>query len=146
MKKIISSILIPSFLFYCFGCYSTMEITKDEFVNHNDQKAKTFLLTKEKERYQLDELQYFVKRDTIYAYKGSKIVNETETPFLRQKPLLIPIDNVDTYKLSELNKTSTWLVIGGVLIASMILLTLYAPKKEFKCGDYSDWWYHYPLY
>jgi len=89
MKKLIVSILIPSLLSSLCGCYSIKEISKDEFVKQDSKEEtfipepdhETFLITHDSTRYQIHELSYNGKSDTIIL-KGTKVISqESIIPF-----------------------------------------------------------------
>ena len=120
MKKIISSILIVALLFSPLGCYSTTELTREEFINQIDNE-EAILLTKELRTYYLFSDQYFVKNDTINVLKGirtadilrgSKLIkNGSKVPFSGA----ISLDDISSFKLKEFDFLLTIIPIAVIL-------------------------------
>jgi hypothetical protein len=126
MKKIISSILIPCLILYFFGCYSSREITKEEFKTQVDKEEVT-LLTRENKKYKLYSDQYFISDDTVNVLNGSKTINiwkgskliknGSKVPFSGR----IPLDDVNSFHVEEFN---TLLTVGSALITLGILVVV----------------------
>ncbi len=114
MKKIIASILIPSFMLYFFGCYSMSEISKEEFTG---QSEEALLLTDKMETYQLEEGQYYVKADTIFG-KGSKQLTDGSQISLTES---IPLENITVFNVKESDGFKTVFLALGI-IAGVVLL------------------------
>lgn len=116
MKKILSWILITSFISYNIGCYSLQEISKEEFEARTDKNEAT-LFTKDMETYQLNKSQYYIKADTIYAI-GNKIVDgDNKIPFNGK----IPLENVSVISIKESDGLATTFLVIGIIAGAAII-------------------------
>ena len=119
MKKLIASILVPALLLYLSGCYSTNEITKEEF--KEGSRGNATLFTNDMKAYQFDEGRYSVKDDTLQG-SGSTLIGEMKAPFTGK----IALENISTINVEETDGAKTFLltigiIAGVVLVAAAIL-------------------------
>jgi len=135
MKKLIISILIPSFLLSLCGCYSMQEVSKDEFIkldsSHEiikpDPELETCMITNDSTTYKLDEFSYNDNHDTITIlqgaisikklWKGAKWeVKETLIPFSGK----IAIVDVKKFEAKAKDEPSNSVLAGAVSIGSVV--------------------------
>ncbi|MCK9210282.1 MAG: hypothetical protein M0P61_05515 [Ignavibacteriaceae bacterium] len=131
MKKLIISILIPSLLLSLCGCYSTKEISKDEFIKPDSKKEilkqdpeqETFLITNDSTRYQLFKFSYNANGDTIILKGTKSITKENIIPFSGEIAVS-DVKNFEVLAKDEINTTLlTWgIIVGAVLIVFVVAL------------------------
>ena len=120
MKKIITSVLIPSLLFYLTGCYSLNEITKEELRESGNEDIQ--LITKNGVLYSFDKENYFIQSDTLSG-DGLHIYGMIKTPFTGS----IALQDMDKISAEQIDGSDSFFLTLGVLawaalIAGLIFL------------------------
>ncbi|MCK9210283.1 MAG: hypothetical protein M0P61_05520 [Ignavibacteriaceae bacterium] len=137
MKKLIISILIPSLLLSLYGCYTTNEISKDEYIKLGpnreiikpDPELETCLITNDSTRYNVSEFSYNDSQDTITIlqgaisikklWKGAKWqMKESLTPFSGK----IAVADVKNFEVKAKNERLMTIVYAASLVGIAILL------------------------
>ncbi|MCK9210281.1 MAG: hypothetical protein M0P61_05510 [Ignavibacteriaceae bacterium] len=134
MKKVIISILIPSLLLSLCSCYTTNEISKDEFTKAEtkDQNLKimdkeTYLITKDDFRYRVYNYSYNATADTInlnllkpanenigFIFSGKIAVSDVKNFEVLEKNSPTKIVDRSVEKNSP-TKIVIWIVVGLIV-------------------------------
>jgi hypothetical protein len=121
-KKYFVIVLISALFIQLFGCYSMLDIPKDEIAGLKDG-GDLIVHTKDSTIYFFEESNYHISNDSLYG-KGYVKFNE-EANFKVQTESSIGLSNIEIVQQDEMNASgTTWLIVGGILFIDIVVLGL----------------------
>lgn len=116
MSRTAASIALYCSLLFSIGCYSTVVVTKEEFILKGE-RADVTLISKDSIEYKFLEGNYRLQGDTLKGFgvrrrqMFSDIVLDAS----------LPLADISSIEAEEFNSTKTLLLGGGVGIGALII-------------------------
>ena len=125
-KKYIVFVLIPALLIQLYGCYSMQDISKDDMSGLKDDGDLT-VQTRDSTIYFFEESNYHISNDSLY---GKGYVESSDSYGFKERiDYTLPLSIIESMQQDEFNSSgTTWLIIGGILLAGVVVLGILLPK------------------
>ncbi len=117
-KKIFIAFLILAF-FNLIGCYSSREVTKDEFLGTKGHKV--YLFAENLEKYSFEAGQYDVKNDTLNGTGKKENPGHSAAAFKGS----LSLDKVNHYQVEDYNGSKTLGFVVVVVAVPVLIFYLY---------------------
>jgi hypothetical protein len=119
-KNIMISLLIIALINNLVGCYSPMEVTKEEFISIEGNPG-IGVTTNKQEEYFFENDRYTISNDSIYGMgslildNGTRVKLDSETQ--------ISLEDVEKFKIEKIDVTNT-IIVGMISVGLVVLLGL----------------------
>jgi hypothetical protein len=120
-KKNIHFVLIPALLIQLCGCYSMQDISKDE-MSGLKLGGDLIVHSRDSTIYFFEQSNYQISNDSLYGKGYVKYPNAYD--FKAVNKSTVALANIETMQQDELNQVKTWLLIGGISLAVIVVIVL----------------------